>query len=101
MISRKQFLGGTALAAGLAAIPRSLRAQSPGSAPTVESYRFDEKNQPAWAKAPLAPGEPGKDYQPSITLNSSTLPFRIVDGVKVFHLICEEVDHVFYSRNSE
>ena len=35
-----------------------------------------------------------------ITLNGSSLPFRVVDGVKVFHLICEEVDHVFIPKTN-
>ncbi len=99
MISRKQFIGGTAFAAGLAAIPRVLRGQGTEAGtsqpPSAQSYHFDERDQPVWTKAPLAPGLPGKDYQPTVTLNGSTLPFRIVDGVKVFHLTCEEVDHVF------
>ncbi|CAN5601044.1 copper oxidase [soil metagenome] len=97
MISRKQFLGGTVLTAGLAAIPRAMRAQNSPQVipPATDSYRFDEKTGPIWTKASLAPGLPGKDYQPTVTLNGSTLPFRIVDEVKVFHLICEEVDHVF------
>lgn len=43
----------------------------------------------------LAPGEPGRDYTPVITPNGSTLPFRIVDGVKVMHLIAEEFEHEF------
>ncbi|HEV3210524.1 MAG TPA: copper oxidase, partial [Chthoniobacterales bacterium] len=41
------------------------------------------------------PGEPGKDYTPVITPNGSTLPFKVIGGVKVFHLIAEEVDHEF------
>ncbi|MBX9590536.1 MAG: copper oxidase [Hyphomonadaceae bacterium] len=41
----------------------------------------------------VAPGEPGKDYTPTITPNGVTLPFKIVNGVKVFHLIAEEVTH--------
>ena len=77
-------------------MPSVLRAQA--DAPNAKAYHFNEEIQPAWTKAPLAPGEPGKDYKPTITLNGSTLPFRVVDGVKVFHLICEEVDHVFVPR---
>ncbi|MGH7178203.1 MAG: multicopper oxidase family protein [Tepidisphaeraceae bacterium] len=34
-------------------------------------------------------------YTPVITPNGVTLPFRIVDGVKVFHLTAQEVDHEF------
>ena len=43
----------------------------------------------------LAPGLPGKDYTPVITPNISSLPWKIVDGVKVFHLVAEEVWHNF------
>ena len=45
----------------------------------------------------LAPGLPGKDYTPVITPNISSLPWKIVDGVKVFHLVAEEVWHTFAS----
>ena len=41
----------------------------------------------------FAPGEPGKDYNPVITPNGSTLPWKVVDGVKVYHLIAEPVRH--------
>ena len=41
------------------------------------------------------PGEPGKDYTPVITPNGTTLPYNVVDGVKIFHLIAEEVNHEF------
>lgn len=41
---------------------------------------------------------PDKDYTPVVTLNGSALPFRIVDSVKVFHLTCEEVEHVFVPK---
>jgi len=42
-----------------------------------------------------APGRPGRDYTPVITPNVSTLPFTLVHGVKVFHLIAEAVEHEF------
>ncbi|MGB8464349.1 MAG: copper oxidase [Terrimicrobiaceae bacterium] len=96
--TRRRFVGGSAFLAGAAALPSLLRAQ--GAAPPASPYPFDEAKQPAWTRPPLAPGEPEKDYKPSITLNGSTLPFRVVDGVKVFHLICEEVDHVFVPRTA-
>ena len=44
---------------------------------------------------PPPPGEPGRDYNPVVTPNGSTLTYRIVDGVKVMHLIAEEVEHEF------
>ncbi len=41
----------------------------------------------------LAPGEPGKDYIPVIVPNGTTLPWKVIDGVKVFHLIAESIKH--------
>lgn len=42
-----------------------------------------------------SPGEPGKDYRPVITPNGTTLEWKLIDGIKVFHLIAEEFDHEF------
>jgi FtsP/CotA-like multicopper oxidase with cupredoxin domain len=44
---------------------------------------------------PYAPGEPNRDYVPVYTPNGVTLPFRVVGGVKVFHLVAEEFEHEF------
>ena len=47
-----------------------------------------------WAEAAREvppPGEPGADYTPCVTPNGATAEYRIVDGVKVFHLIAEPV----------
>jgi manganese oxidase len=42
------------------------------------------------------PGEQGRDYTPVVVPNGWTLPFDLIDGVKVFHLVAEEVpDHEF------
>jgi FtsP/CotA-like multicopper oxidase with cupredoxin domain len=43
------------------------------------------------------PGRPNEDYRPVITPNGTTLDYRVVDGVKVFHLVAGEVDHEFAS----
>lgn len=40
-------------------------------------------------------GDKDPRYRPTVTLDGSTLPFRLVDGVKVFHLIVEPVRHEF------
>jgi FtsP/CotA-like multicopper oxidase with cupredoxin domain len=37
----------------------------------------------------------GRNYTPVVTPNGRTLSFRMVGGVKVFHLIAEEVRHEF------
>jgi manganese oxidase len=41
------------------------------------------------------PGEPGRDYTSVITPDGTALPYKVIDGVKIFHLIAEEVDHEF------
>jgi len=41
----------------------------------------------------LPPGRPNKDYMPVTVPNGAKLPWKIVDGVKVFHMVAEEVDH--------
>jgi len=42
-----------------------------------------------------APGLPGKDYQPVVVPNGVKLPWKVVNGVKIYHLIAEEVEHEF------
>jgi len=38
---------------------------------------------------------PGKDYKPVVTPNGAALPWKVVEGVKVYHLVAEEVLHEF------
>jgi manganese oxidase len=54
----------------------------------------DERKEmyPAWKKNPLAPG---KNYPAVVTPDGKSLEYRIVEGVKVYHLIAEEVRHEF------
>ncbi len=92
---RNVLLGGAALAGSTALLrgPRNADAKIPagtkwgGSGAGGARVEHDDP--------PLPPGEPGTDYRPSLTLNGSTLPYRLVDGVKVMHLIAEEVEHEF------
>ncbi len=39
------------------------------------------------------PGVPGQDYRPVFVPNGETLPFKVVGGVKVFHLVAEPIKH--------
>ena len=41
----------------------------------------------------MPPGQPGRDYQPVVVPNGSKLPWKTVEGVKVFHMVAEEVEH--------
>lgn len=96
MISRRKFFSNAAVAAGAAALgaatPSVKGAESVGQSPE-NPEKINDQAQSDQQDYP--PGEPGKDYTPVITPNGSTLPFKVVGGVKVFHLITEEVDHEF------
>ncbi len=67
--------GSTAIAASVpgAAQPRPYSAASAG-----QSYA---------SQRAMTPGLPGRDYTPVIVPNGSKLPWKVVDGVKVFHLV--------------
>jgi FtsP/CotA-like multicopper oxidase with cupredoxin domain len=96
MITRRKFFTKAAVAAGVTAlstVARSAEGAEPGAQPSERAESEQGAAQSGREESP--PGEPGKDYTPVITPNGSTLPFRVVGGVKVFHLIAEEVDHEF------
>jgi FtsP/CotA-like multicopper oxidase with cupredoxin domain len=93
MVSRREVIGTSAALAGASVLLAQTRAASANQA--------DATGQ-TWARSysgttlpPQPPGEPGRDYTPTITPGGSTLPFKVVDGVKVFHLVAEEVKHEF------
>ena len=103
MITRRKFLTSAGALAGSAAVLQKL-----GSAQEVKTRDPNKPHQTTAAanknkpliervdpKPTLPPGQPGKDYTPVITPNSFSLPWKIVDGVKVFHLIAEPVEHEF------
>lgn len=46
-------------------------------------------------QTPLPPAEEGKDYAPVVVPNGRKLPWAVVDGAKVYHLVAEEVEHEF------
>jgi FtsP/CotA-like multicopper oxidase with cupredoxin domain len=81
MTSRRSFLGGAGAAmvgaslvskAGAATLPEAPLQASPGTMP------------------PLVPHS-GRPYNPVVTLNGWSLPWRMKDGVKEFHLVAEPV----------
>ncbi|WP_028312029.1 multicopper oxidase family protein [Derxia gummosa] len=76
---RRSFLGAAALL-GAGAVSRAAQAAVP-EAPTQAS----PLTQP-----PLEPSA-GRPYNPVVTLNGWTLPFRMNNGVKEFHLVAEPV----------
>src|ERR1700739_2547965 len=79
MTNRRAFLSGAALIgagvvtrAGAASLPEAPQQSSAATAP------------------PLMPPN-GRPYNPVVTLNGWTLPWRMKDGVKEFHLVAEPV----------
>lgn len=96
MISRRKFFSNATAAAGVAALGTatgSMASAEPGgqqSEHPENAMRNDQTDQQEYP-----PGELGKDYTPVITPNGSTLPFKVLNGTKIFHLIAEEVDHEF------
>src|SRR5512146_1206360 len=81
-LSRRSFLGGSAVAlASVATIGGRGQAAAIPEAPTTDSPLM----QP-----PVAPPS-GQEYQPVVTLNGWTLPWRMNGEWKEFHLVAEPV----------
>jgi manganese oxidase len=102
-IDRRKFLAGVAALSSSAVLLRNVHAaedvhtpepdQPPGATAAAEQGKpLLERIDP---KPTLPPGEPGRDYSPVITPNNVSLPWKIIDGVKVYHLVAEEVEHEF------
>jgi FtsP/CotA-like multicopper oxidase with cupredoxin domain len=91
MITRRKFLTtSAALAGGSVVLQNSQPAQAVPERRWEKSYSGGSQYRPA-----QTPGLPGRDYKPVITPNGASLPWKIVDGVKVYHLIAEPVRHEF------
>lgn len=72
-------------------------AQPPAPAPVKPpAPRRTPAGDLPWSEAErrrYAPGQPGRDYTPVHTPNGVTLQPKVVGGVKVFHLVAEEIVH--------
>ena len=81
MMSRRGFLGSSAILAGAGAVSGRVEAAAIPEAPSMD--------KPAM-QPPLRPAS-GPDYQPVVTLNGWTLPWRQNGDWKEFHLVAEPV----------
>jgi FtsP/CotA-like multicopper oxidase with cupredoxin domain len=81
MMTRRQFLIGSGAAVVGAALASKAQAASLPEAPI--------RNQ-AMTQPPLVPPD-GRPYRPVVTLNGWTLPWRMKDGWKEFHLVAGPV----------
>jgi len=86
MKSRRNFLGLAGIASGMAAVGVSRVALAALPEPVIETG--------ASTRPPLQPSA-GRPYNPVVTLNGWTLPFRMKNGVKEFHLVAEPVEREF------
>jgi len=86
MKSRRNFLGLAGIASGMAAAGVSRAALAALPEPVIETG--------ASTRPPLQPSA-GRPYNPVVTLNGWTLPFRMKNGVKEFHLVAEPVEREF------
>ena len=83
MFSRRLFMGGSgAVAAAVVASTVSKVAMAALPEPVIQTQ--------ADTQAPLVP-QTGRPYNPVVTLNGWTLPWRMNNGVKEFHLVAEPV----------
>src|SRR5688572_27018112 len=110
-LSRRQMLGmGAAVMTGVGLSKSTASASNHGGSgmdyQPFRGYNPQRGERPYWENSysggpvdvkPLPPVLPGRGYKPVVVPNGAALPFKIVDGVKVFHLIAEEVDHAFDS----
>ena len=85
MFSRRGLLGAGAILAGAGAIAARAEGLSIPEAPTTSA---------TGTQPPLVPSS-GPDYQPVVTLNGWTLPWRMNGDWKEFHLVAEPVEREF------
>jgi FtsP/CotA-like multicopper oxidase with cupredoxin domain len=87
-LSRRTVLAGASLAGAA-----GLLSSSPAAAAPVGNRGWEHSYSGGPERPASPPGEPGRDYRPTVTPGGATLPWKVVDGVKVYHLVAEEVDH--------
>lgn len=86
MTSRRNFLSASAAAVGGASL---LAPNSANAGTNVQQW------ESSYSGGPLDtdPLPPATDYKAVTVPDGAALPYKIVDGVKVFHLIAEEIQH--------
>src|SRR6185503_17338259 len=84
-MNRRNFVTGTAAAAGGVLLARFI--------PTAQAAAPGLQAASTGATTPFAPD--GIAYRPVVTPNGLTLPWTMVNGVKVYHLVVEPVTHEF------
>src|SRR4051812_30328540 len=90
-MSRRRVLtsGAATLAAGALAgtLTREARAADVPGAVAPRAGSASASGAPHVAQDWLPPAQPGRDYHPVIVPNGAKMPWKVVDGVKVFHMV--------------
>ena len=85
---RLAILGGATVGGAVVLASREADAATP-------AHKWEPSYSGGPDPAARPPGEAGRDYLPTVTPNGATLPWKVVDGVKIYHLIAEEIEHEF------
>lgn len=93
-IPRRHFLASSAALAGGALLLGSGRARATDERDAAASVPTNPPS-PLGDDGPLPPGMPGEHYNPVVVPNGAVLPWKVVNGVKVYHLVAEPVEHEF------
>lgn len=93
-LTRRQWLAAAGGLTAGAALPGPVRAEARTAAPGAPS-RWPASSSGGPDHPGLEPGLPERDYTPVHVPGGAKLPWKIVGGVKVYHLIAEEVEHEF------
>jgi FtsP/CotA-like multicopper oxidase with cupredoxin domain len=96
MMTRRELFGAAAFAGG-AALVGSVSNMSRGAVddPPVRDPIDENRDRTSINTQAQPPGEPGRDYTPVYTPNGATLPYKVIDGVKVMHLVAGEIRNEF------
>jgi FtsP/CotA-like multicopper oxidase with cupredoxin domain len=86
MLNRRQFVKGAMTAAGTALVARLI--------PNAAAADLNKSEISSGKTETFTPPN-GAGYKPVITTNGATLPWKMVDGVKVYHMTAEPVTHEF------
>ena len=96
MITRRNILGAAVVAGGAVLKQIALPGPNGASAADTAGAADGQVDRSAGQNTPmLPPGEPGRDYTPVFTPNGLTLKYKVVGGVKVMHLVAEQINHEF------
>jgi FtsP/CotA-like multicopper oxidase with cupredoxin domain len=88
-MDRREFIQYGGMAAGAALLSRTSAAQAQTPDPTGAKAAPNAQSAPPPRATIVAPG----GQLAVVTPNGSTLPWRLVSGVKVGHLVAEAIDH--------